>query len=265
MSKPWTAAVLLSLLGLVAACTSELPLEGRPCPCADGWQCCEDQNVCVPEGDACPEHDTVSATEASSSDSDIGTEETGGTDTLTTVDPPNTDSQTCADTAEHTDCPEGSYCCDFVPMPGQTVCLPEEWWNQTSSATCANKETTSDPGVEHGGQCSNLFGPLGRITGVCQQPDEACAGGFAGAEFIPPLYPGKDPQFNCSEGLLCCIDTDQCEVMNVGLQSIVPTLLKEGSNTQCQPNGGCVDPAYEISDNFACPDGQTCCFTTLME
>lgn len=262
MSKPWTAVLLLALPGLVGACTSELPLEGRPCPCADGWQCCEDQNVCVPEGDACPGHDTVSATEASSSDSDKGTGETGGTDTQTTVDPPDTESQTCADTANHTDCPEGSYCCDFVPSPSNNVCLPQEWWSQTTQATCANKP--NELGLPLGSQCSQLFGPLGEITGVCQEPGAACAGGFAGAEYVPPLYPGKDPGFNCEQGLLCCIDTDQCEVMNAGLESLVPDLLQEGSGTQCQPNGGCVEPAYEISNNFACPDGQTCCFTTLM-
>ena len=38
----------------VPACTANLDVDGRPCPCSDGWTCCETQNVCVRQGGACP-------------------------------------------------------------------------------------------------------------------------------------------------------------------------------------------------------------------
>lgn len=36
------------------ACVSQVSLEDFPCPCAAGWTCCSDRNVCVREGASCP-------------------------------------------------------------------------------------------------------------------------------------------------------------------------------------------------------------------
>ena len=46
----------LSFLGLAAAaaCGDTVSLEDRPCPCASGWTCCAEQNVCVAPGVVCP-------------------------------------------------------------------------------------------------------------------------------------------------------------------------------------------------------------------
>jgi hypothetical protein len=39
--------------GAMLACTSDLPLEGRPCPCAEGWTCCERTKLCVRAASQC--------------------------------------------------------------------------------------------------------------------------------------------------------------------------------------------------------------------
>jgi len=48
--------VSLAMLGVASAvfgCADDLSLEGRPCPCTDGWQCCEDADVCVRKASEC--------------------------------------------------------------------------------------------------------------------------------------------------------------------------------------------------------------------
>lgn len=43
------------VLAPLAACVQTHSLEERPCPCAQGWDCCPEQNICVPEGSgSCP-------------------------------------------------------------------------------------------------------------------------------------------------------------------------------------------------------------------
>src|SRR5262245_14144976 len=48
---------LFALLGAVAltpTCAPLITLEGRGCPCADGYECCESSDTCVPHGTSCP-------------------------------------------------------------------------------------------------------------------------------------------------------------------------------------------------------------------
>jgi hypothetical protein len=46
--------ILLMLgLGMAAACSGDLTLEDRPCPCASGWSCCERTNRCVRSEQGC--------------------------------------------------------------------------------------------------------------------------------------------------------------------------------------------------------------------
>jgi hypothetical protein len=40
-------------LVFAVACGGELPLDGRPCPCAEGWLCCETVNQCVRSAAQC--------------------------------------------------------------------------------------------------------------------------------------------------------------------------------------------------------------------
>jgi hypothetical protein len=51
------SSILISLLvaSTLSACTSRLDLKQRPCPCAEGWSCCADQNVCVAPDTPCPD------------------------------------------------------------------------------------------------------------------------------------------------------------------------------------------------------------------
>jgi hypothetical protein len=48
--------LFFSCLGLVllAQCAEQASIEGRPCPCADGFRCCAAADVCVAAGAACP-------------------------------------------------------------------------------------------------------------------------------------------------------------------------------------------------------------------
>jgi hypothetical protein len=46
------------LIGLVAllvfaGCVDKLSLDGRPCPCLEGWQCCGSNQVCLPDNQIC--------------------------------------------------------------------------------------------------------------------------------------------------------------------------------------------------------------------
>ncbi len=43
------------LLLLVSACVSPVTLEGRACPCAEGWTCCETTRTCLPPQATCPQ------------------------------------------------------------------------------------------------------------------------------------------------------------------------------------------------------------------
>jgi hypothetical protein len=44
----------MALLALATACSGDLPLEGRPCPCAEGWTCCARTRACVRSAESCP-------------------------------------------------------------------------------------------------------------------------------------------------------------------------------------------------------------------
>src|SRR5882724_1489000 len=37
----------------LVACAEPLPLEGRPCPCANGFQCCASTQTCIPVAARC--------------------------------------------------------------------------------------------------------------------------------------------------------------------------------------------------------------------
>lgn len=53
---PLRFSLALSLsVALGASCVSNIELDNRPCPCASGWVCCADQNVCIREGARCPD------------------------------------------------------------------------------------------------------------------------------------------------------------------------------------------------------------------
>lgn len=58
MKKSLKNLLFLVPLGLIASCMREL--QGASCPCVAGWSCCEEQNICRPEGDACDAHERQS-------------------------------------------------------------------------------------------------------------------------------------------------------------------------------------------------------------
>jgi hypothetical protein len=46
------------------ACAPTVPLQNRPCPCADGWVCCQSENVCAESADSCPGGSPTSGSDA---------------------------------------------------------------------------------------------------------------------------------------------------------------------------------------------------------
>ena len=47
------ACVCAALAFVIPACAPRSDLEGRPCPCADGYRCCEPAGVCIAESATC--------------------------------------------------------------------------------------------------------------------------------------------------------------------------------------------------------------------
>jgi hypothetical protein len=59
--NPLISSLVIALLSISAACASEHAEAGLPCPCSDGFVCCQEANVCMPQGNACPVGDTSTA------------------------------------------------------------------------------------------------------------------------------------------------------------------------------------------------------------
>ena len=38
---------------LAAGCTTLMPVEDRPCPCLEGWTCCDAEDLCVRDAAEC--------------------------------------------------------------------------------------------------------------------------------------------------------------------------------------------------------------------
>lgn len=55
MRHAYFSFALLSTLAaaMLTSCVSGVPLEGRSCPCATGWVCCPDENICVQDQSTC--------------------------------------------------------------------------------------------------------------------------------------------------------------------------------------------------------------------
>jgi len=67
-------AVTAVLFTAVAGCADQATIEGRTCPCSDGYTCCA-TNTCVPEGTACSVVEPVTLDRSArpcSSDDDLG-------------------------------------------------------------------------------------------------------------------------------------------------------------------------------------------------
>ncbi len=71
-------ALIVAALACVPACGASVALENRPCPCAAGWTCCDQKNICVAPGTVCP----ASATPDSSTSGDPGDAATTNPTTL---------------------------------------------------------------------------------------------------------------------------------------------------------------------------------------
>ncbi len=55
VSRAIVVASATFVLALATAdCAGKTSLEGRSCPCADGYRCCATADVCLPAGEACP-------------------------------------------------------------------------------------------------------------------------------------------------------------------------------------------------------------------
>lgn len=49
-----SSMTVLPLALMTLACAPSVPLENRPCPCADGWVCCPSGDLCAATASSCP-------------------------------------------------------------------------------------------------------------------------------------------------------------------------------------------------------------------
>lgn len=146
-------------------------------------------------------------------------------------------------------------------------------------------ETTELPTVAEGEECTMLYDidALGMnisiftAHGVCQTPSAPCVGGtpdmFDMSTILTPetmpaglgdiasgLLPTPDPTANCEEGLVCCVNTDECD--NVGRQITEnPTIggMVSGLSISCVTAGSCTGENNTSEMTLGCPEGQSCC------
>ncbi len=64
--KTSISLTLLNFSAVLTGCFGESELAGLPCPCADGWTCCETQGVCVRDPAQCPAGDPDAGTPTTS-------------------------------------------------------------------------------------------------------------------------------------------------------------------------------------------------------
>lgn len=124
-----TAIRLLPLVFLAFACITPLSLEERPCPCSEGWTCCDDVNVCVREGATCPESTPMPAGECDGGDcSDAGSLDCSGACELGARECHYQDGARECRLAE-------SGCGEWVE---DLACIPDEacFYSETGSYTC---------------------------------------------------------------------------------------------------------------------------------
>ncbi|MBN1654338.1 MAG: hypothetical protein JXA30_11265 [Deltaproteobacteria bacterium] len=135
------------------------------------------------------------------------------------------------------------------------------------------------PTVGAGEQCTMPYSIAGMITlftayGVCQNATDECVGGTpdkfdlasimpAGSETIAGLLPAPpSASANCESGLVCCINTDQCESVGKEIGAGMVGMIVPGITASCKPEGNCAatntgDSAGELPTG--CPSGQICC------
>lgn len=58
MSKTIMSLLAITVVAGLAACIQEYSADDHPCPCADGWVCCDKTDTCIREGEPCLGGDT---------------------------------------------------------------------------------------------------------------------------------------------------------------------------------------------------------------
>lgn len=122
-------ALALVVLG-IAACVATVPIEGAPCPCPEGFRCCETSQACLPEGTACPARPPPSSLTPCARDAECPPNEAchAWTDDQAQPQGPRTCRRVCPPSAA---CAEGETCA-LAPRDGQALktlqvarlCLP---------------------------------------------------------------------------------------------------------------------------------------------
>ncbi len=164
--------VLASLSLSLAACVGDVPLNGKPCPCATGFACCEAMKVCLAAGEICPINDgggvKPDVADASPDDSTSAAQNAIGRPCDLTVDAGATQAVYNASASE---CPS-NLCLKPVVQIGATI--PGPLTQATCSASCSYDSDCD-------GELRDPSNPL----------DQRCTEGFAcGIPFV--------------KGPLCC-------------------------------------------------------------
>jgi len=110
---------------------------------------------------------------------------------------------------------------------------------------------TSNGDVAAEGACTTPIGTFisETVSGICKPGETKCPGGFG-------------PSSDCAEGLVCCIDTNQCEAAS---ESVASSNVMMGlvQGLECVPEGSCEGVNVMIAtipmEVGGCPQGETCC------
>jgi hypothetical protein len=86
------------------------------------------------------------------------------------------------------------------------------------------------------------------MTGTCSPSGTNCPGGSA-------------PASDCAEGLVCCIDTDQCEALASNITSGGFVQSVSCVTTGTCPASGLFITTAPLEFQMGCPAGQSCCIT----
>src|SRR4051794_17672391 len=83
--KAVRASLVFAFAVAAMACQATLSIDGRPCPCTDGYTCCESSQTCVANGGFCASSEGGSANDAAPGDRDgaLGTGDAGDSGTPT--------------------------------------------------------------------------------------------------------------------------------------------------------------------------------------
>lgn len=253
-----TLGVLLCLLPLaLTGCITEVGIQGAPCPCPSGYDCCRSLSVCLLDGQDCPERLPASSAEACTKDADCPRNETcqAWLDAQGLLAGPGQCRHDCVD--KEFPCAQGEVC-EPVPSDGRSlsemhvawVCVSEESLQECTENDCRQCEQVGGTFCddEHG-SVMGCFLSVHPVCGlsctvvpveVCSYEGSVCELVEGGAHCTISEYDGDIcGSYPCSDcpaqpGSLYCRDDDLSTCATV---SVAPMMC---ADAECSCSEACI-------------------------